>query len=322
VAIRPARDEDGEALRDVSRQAVLDLGDEAVSIDPGPDYFGSSRLMGPEAYTYVVTFEDRPVGIHGGVTYPVRVDGQEGRWLLIAHSRLLPEYSGGGLWGRLNGAVYAHVPFQELSGSAAYVDPRNAKALRLGGAEHPWEVRPVRLLLDCALLAGPPAGRPAGPADLGHIVSVLNAFHGDEELYVPYTPERLTARLNHAPELYSVGDIWITERAVLGVWRAGQIRTRTRVDGRASSSRRAAVLDFGWLPGAEAEFEALVHAWCAVLAGEGYDHVGIFTSPSSPGFELLERRCSDREPYLLCAPGTEEPAGASKNGLYVDPVYF
>lgn len=51
--------------------------------------------------------------------------------------------------------------------------------------------------------------RTVGPAtieDAPAIVEMLNSFHRDEEMYVPYTIDSLARRVARAPDLYSLGE--------------------------------------------------------------------------------------------------------------------
>ncbi len=70
-----------------------------------------------------------------------------------------------------------------------------------------------RVELDCAALAGPMAGAPASAADAAEIAARLNAFHGAEELFVPYTAESFATRVERAPDLYGWDKVWLTDGA-------------------------------------------------------------------------------------------------------------
>jgi hypothetical protein len=152
---------------------------------------------------------------------------------------------------------------------------------------------------------------------------MLNSFHGREEMYVPYTVESLRARLERAPELYSWDKVWITDRAVVGVWPAGEsLCVVTETKGARTQSLRGLVLDYAFMPEAEREFEALIRAWCGSIQHRGIDTLTIFTSPSSPGVETLRALAREVEPYNMWTPGIAEGPGAREHGLYVDPIYF
>jgi hypothetical protein len=82
------------------------------------------------------------------------------------------------------------------------------------------------------------------------------------------------------------------------------------------------VLDYGLLPGAEDELEALLRAWCAWLAERGMDTLSVFTSERSPGYDRLCALAREVDVFDMWTPGIDEPPGAAERGLYVDQVYF
>uniref|UniRef100_UPI0025E233F0 hypothetical protein n=1 Tax=uncultured Phenylobacterium sp. TaxID=349273 RepID=UPI0025E233F0 len=177
--------------------------------------------------------------------------------------------------------------------------------------------------LSSARLAGAAFGRTATPQDAAAIVAGLNAFHGEEEMFVPYTEERLVARLQRAPDLYGWDRMWLADGAMVGVWPAGRaLRVVTERDGAQTHSDPGLVLDYAFAPGAEAAFEALLRAWCGWLAARGMDRLTIFTSPHGPAAAVLQALADEVEPYNMWTPNIAVPPGAESRGLYVDPVYF
>jgi hypothetical protein len=175
-------------------------------------------------------------------------------------------------------------------------------------------------VLDCEALAGPDHGRTATAADVERIVEVLNAGHEGEEMYLPHTAESFTTRMERAPELYSWGKVLIGDGAVVGVWPAG---LRVAIDGPDGNTRsvRAVVLDHGFVPGAEAEFDRLVRAWCARLVSAGHSELTLATSEPSPSYPWVAPVASRMDAFLFRM-SVPEPEGASTRGLYVDAVYF
>ena len=126
-----------------------------------------------------------------------------------------------------------------------------------------WSKHQIRAQLLCAPLAGPQIGRPATPRDAPRIVEILNATHERDEMYLPYTVESFTARVERSPRDYSWDRVRMTDRAVVGVWPAGDtVRFIIESKGNRVESRRGLALDWGFLPGAEDEFEALLRAQC------------------------------------------------------------
>ena len=140
---------------------------------------------------------------------------------------------------------------------------------------------------------------------------------------MPYTVESVTARLERACELYSWDKVWMTDGAIVGVWPAGEsLRVVSEGKGVRTESLRGVVLDYAFRPGAEGEFETLLRAWCGRIQESGMDTMSIFTSPSSPGVEILRSLAREVEPFNMWTPGIAEPPGTQEHGLYVDPIYF
>jgi hypothetical protein len=245
--------------------------------------------------------------------------------MVAIHLRILPDHQRKGLWGAATEPLNTLFPWGEaVDASIGYVSAQNLK-MQAGFRHNPnkWSFGPTRVVLDCRRLAGPATGRPATAADAGHIVQILNDFHHPEEMFLPYTEASLAARLERAPDLYSWDSVRLTDGAVVGVWPAGdRIRIITQSAGNTTITRRDLVADYGWVPGAEDEFEALVRHWCGRAATRGVHELAIFTSESSPGFELLRKLAKTTEDFVFWLNEVPEPADARSRGVYTDPFYF
>jgi len=294
-----------------------------VTFDRGDDYFAFARLM--EDVTVGMGFVDGvPAAINCGAAHDVLIGGERHRIMTAIHTRVLPQYQGKGLWGavsRLLGEKYA----QPLTvGSQGFVSVNNT-AMQKGFANTPskWPLPALRCQLNTSDLAGPPVGRPARPDDASRIVELLNDCHAGEEMYLPYTVDSLTTRLERAPRQYSWDRIWLTDNAVVGVWPAGEsIRVLIDEKGVQTESRRGLVLDYGFAPGSEGEFESLLRAWCGWLAARDFDTLSVFTSERSHGHDLLRGLAGEVDAFDMWTPGIPVPEGASAHGLYVDQIYF
>jgi hypothetical protein len=140
---------------------------------------------------------------------------------------------------------------------------------------------------------------------------------------VPYTAESFAARAERAPDLYGWDDVWLTDGAMVGVWPAGDAMTTvTLVGGAQTVSLPAVVMDYAFAPGAEAEFEALLGAWCGALVPKGIDTLVIYASPASPGSALITRLGRAVGDFINWTPGISVPEGAGQRGLYTDAAYF
>jgi hypothetical protein len=279
-----------------------------------------------ENVCYVVEGDGEILGVYGCASHFVRSDGTDHRAMLFHHLRIPAQQEKRGYFSALNMKMFDHYaerygPWWAENAWApyAYIQVSNAAAMRLGGPGS-WSFGPLRALLDCEALARDGSGRIAEPDDAPAIVDILNRCHADETMFLPYTVGSLDARLRRAPDLYSWTNVLIGEGAVVGVWPSG-LRVTTESGDDRREGIRASVLDHGFLPGAEDEFETLIRSWCRKLLDVGTTELSFLTSEGSPGFPLLKRLAfqMDAFDYKMAIP---EPEGAAARGLYVDPVYF
>ncbi len=321
LGFREATVEDAAILADIERRCPIVMGDVSVHFDRGDDYMAATRLM-EDCSIGLASVDGAPAAVSCGAEHVVRVGGVLKKMITVSHLRVLPEHQRKGLWGAANKVLDKYR--DRTDGSNAYISVDNLGMQHgFAGTPNKWPQVVHRIPLDCAALAGPTAGRRATPADAGEIVERLNAFHDAEEMFVPYTAESWSARLSRAPDLYAWDRVWLTERAVVGAWAFGDaLRAITETGGVRTVSRSGVVLDYAFEPGAEAEFELLLRAWCGQLAGEGFDTLVIYSSPASPGASLLERLGRDTERFFMWTPGIAVPEGAENRGLYVDAPYF
>ena len=321
LLVREAMPADAAILADVERRCPIVVGDTRLWFDRGDDYFAGVRLM--EDPTVGLAFVDgEPAAVTCGARHTVRIGGEARSIVTVSHLRVLPEHQRKGLWGAANRVLNKYWP--EVAGSNAFIAVDNAGMQH--GFRHTPDKWPTTLLvaqLATARLAGPTFGRPATPADAAAIVDRLNAFHGCEEMFVPYTGETLAARLARALDLYSWEQVWLADGAVVGVWPAGRARRAvTERGGEQSVSKPGVVLDYAFAPGAEAAFEALVRAWCGWLNAKGMNRLTLLTSPASPGVDRVRVLAADLEAFNHWTPGVPPPPDAAGKGLYIDPIYF
>ena len=319
--VRVASAADAEILADIERRCPIVMGDTSVYIDRGAEYLASTRLM-EDCTIGLASVDGVPAAVSCGAEHRVRVGGVMKSMLTVSHLRVLPEHQRKGLWGAANSVLAKY--WDHVDGSNAFISVDNL-GMQHGfkGTPNKWGQIVQMANLDCAALAGPPAGRPASPADAAEIARRLNAFHGPQEMFVPYDAEGFTRRLQRAPDLYGWERVWMTEAAVVGVWPAGDaLKVITETKGQRTVTVRGVVLDYAFAPGAEGEFEALLRAWCGWMAPKGMNALTIYTSPASPGGDLIRSLASGVDGFFMWTPGIQEPEGAKDRGLYVDAVYF
>jgi hypothetical protein len=321
LEVREAGEGDALILADIERRCPMVLGETSVWLDRGADYLASTRLM-EDCTIGLASVDGTPAALSCGAEHTVRIGGKLFDIVTVSHLRVLPEHQRKGLWGAANGVLNKY--WDHVDGSSAYIAVANA-GMRHGFANTPdgWEQIVQRAQLDCAALAGPRTGRAATPTDAEAIVRKLNGFHGDEEMFVPYTAQSFAARVERAPDLYGWERVWLTDGAVVGVWPAGRaLKTVSETAGVRHETLPGVVLDYACEAGAEAELEGLLRAWCGDLAGRGLDTLVLYTSPASPAAALLTGLARDVGDFLMWTPGVPVPPGAARRGLYTDAVYF
>ncbi len=317
VVIREAVQSEGPLLAELERRSPLTVGAVSITYDRGDDFFAFARLM-EETVNLVAEEDGEIVALHCGALHHVVVGENEYQAMLLHHTRMPPEHQKKGLFNRLNVRVFQAFEGR-MNAPYAYVAVDNTVANRLGGPGS-WSFPALRGMLRCESLAGAPAGLPAKPADAARIVEILNSCHRGEEMYLPHTVASFAARLERAPELYSWERVWATDQAVVGLWPSG-LRVAREEKGRQAETVRATVLDYGFLPGAEDDFERLLRAWCGWLFEHGTTELATLTSEASPNYPVVSRLAAQMDAYDFRM-GAPEPEGAAKRGLYVDPIYF
>jgi predicted N-acetyltransferase YhbS len=321
LAVREATPADAALLADVERRCPIVVGDTSLWFDRGEAYFDGVRLM-EDATVGLASVDGEPAAVTCGARHTVRIGGEAKTIITVSHLRVLPEHQRKGLWGAANSVLDKYWP--TVAGSNAFIAVDNA-GMQHGFRNTPdkWPTTVLAARISTARLAGPPAGRSATPADAAAVAALLNAFHGEEEMFVPYTVESLVARLARAPDLYGWERVWLADGAVVGVWPAGRARRAvTERAGEQSFSEPGVVLDYAFEPGAEAAFEGLVGAWCYWLEARAMNRLTLLTSPASPGADLVRGLADEVEAFNHWTPGVPPPSGAAAKGLYIDPIYF
>jgi hypothetical protein len=316
LTTRLATDADAVALCELERRSPMVVGDVRVTVDRGSDYFASTRLM-EKPIVGLAEIEGRAVAVLGANLVTVRIGGVVRRVVVPNHVRVMPEYQHTSMWTAISPVVFGPLA-TEMDGTISYIAARNEASRRAAVSQDRWSFGPVRAVLDTAAVAGPRIGRPAPPSELPQVVEILNECHEREEGFAPYTVESLSTRLARAPSQYSTGQLWLHRGAVVGVWSAGEsITLIVETDAGRSSHRRAIALDFGFRDRCEADFEALLRAWCTMLMERDQDQLAIWTSPASPGRDVIEGLAGELEPFALYTTAPQPPDAALR-GWYVD----
>ncbi len=322
ITIRRATEADGPTLAYLERSSPLVTDGSQLVIDRGDDYFAASRLM-EEVTIALAEVDGEPAGVFCGALHRALLGGVERNMLYIHHARILPRFQDLGLGKQMSGFVSE--PYKgRVDSSYWYIAPGNEHSQGFARkAQNRWTFGPTMIGMDTAALAGPPAGRFATEADAAAIIEMINAAHEGEEMFLPYTMDSLAARLARDPALYTWGRLWLTDHAVAGVWPEGEVLSvrSTSASGETRVSRGACVLDFGYLPGYEADLLDLLRAWCSWLAARGMEELSVFSSPHTRHWDLLSP-LGQHTPFHFWTPTIPQPADAEEHGLYVDHIYF
>ncbi len=315
---------DTALLSSLERNSPLVFDDgSSIAIDRGDDYFAATRLMGG-AKVLIAEVDGDPAGVFCTCAHETMVGGEPRRMLYFHHARILPRYQRHGVGKRLADETLERWKGQ-FDSPYWYISRRNTRSQAFArNAPGKWSFGPEWVSLACADNAGPPHGRPATPADAGQIVEILNACHAGEEMFRPYSVASLTERLERDPAQYSWGNILLADGAMAGVWQEGRYIAAkfTGSEGQTNESPGAAVLDYGFLPGAGGEMRALLRAWCSFLMEQGMTGLSVFTSARSRTRPLFEGLTGEVSEFDFWTPAIPEPEGARSRGLYVDHIYF
>lgn len=322
VTVREATVDDAAALADLERAAPWHLGDVTLVTDRGTDYFAPMCLL--DDPLVVVAERGRSlVGVLTAVRQQVLIGGERHEALCVEHARIHPAHQGLGIVGQLMERLFDI--FWALGTQVAYsfIHPENdrMKAVAVRALANRWKVRPEAMTMEGDHAPRPPDARPATPADLDWIADVLDEHHADELLWSPCSPDALRARLTRAPEAYSFSDLWISGGAVLGTWPAHRYRSVTRIDHRARTVRRdAVVVDYGFAPGAEDDFVRLLVWQASVRRSQGATGLLVLTSQGTRAHSVIGDHAASTHPFEMYLQPLPEPADAADSGVHVDPL--
>jgi hypothetical protein len=319
VTIRIAAEADSRLLAEIERRSPIEGAGTAVMIDRGDDYFAASRLMA-EVVTLIAEVDGEPAAAICGAFHPASVGGVERKMAYIHHARVVPEFQRTGWVGCSPGCARSSTNMAWIRLLEDLDD--ECEVTMFAVAPNGGAPRPTGQHSGGALPGPHTAGRLTvrRPGDRG----ILNACHEGEEMFLPYTVESLTDRLERAPAMYSWENLRLGDGAVAGVWlEADWVTVRIRgADGSEAVSRGAALLDHGCAPGAEGELEALLRGWCGEVARRGWDELTAFSSPPAHAWPVISGLTEQISLLDFWTPLLPEPEGAAERGLYVDHIYF
>jgi GNAT superfamily N-acetyltransferase len=306
-----------------------------MHVDRGADYLALRRLMG-DPIVLIADVDGEPAGTLGSVVHTVMIDGRVWRVAYRHHARVLPSFQRQGV-GRALGARLGELE-AEVDGSDApestywWIDRTNVSSANFAvDMANRWSSGALWGAIDTATEAGQAAledvGRVATSSDAVMLAAMFNAAHVGEQLFRPYSADRIRGRLTRDAATYGWSSMYLSDGAAVGVWpewvslETGPVEMAASEPVERERINVAAVLDYGCLPGHEDELVALLRGWCRTLSEREIQRLSIFTSPPARLHDVVRPMLQDAEELDLWTPGIEEPA-ASRYGVYVDHVYY
>lgn len=246
-----------------------------------------------------------------------------GKELVLATSqtaRVLPAMRGFNLM-RCFGLWVGVEAIPQCDWIVAYVDPGNQAVNAAFRTEaQQWRRRVLELTFRCDHIAGPTYGHAASHNDAGRLAALSNLAHGREAIYGELDARTFAMKLDRAPDVYSWGDVLLSEHAMLGVWPSLD-KTTDSADGCEPKRRTMSVaLDYGFQ--AEAGLEDLLRlfrAQASRLLKAGSTHVTLYTHPGSSVSERLSSLAEERGEIAI---QTAFPEPADAEGVFTDPLYL
>lgn len=325
VELRRAEGEDGPGLAALERDAPVVVGDVATRFLYEGDYFEWWELLEDPGAVIAVDEADGIVAAVQTSTVPLCVGGRVYRSAYTHRVRTHPSHGGRGLLQQLTRAGLEAKPLGVAMDALFVSIAKGNAAMQKDWAGRPgqWPHGPTRFLIDVAATASASAlADVVRGGSIADVVRILNAGHAADEGYSPYTEESFAARLARAPHLYGPDDVARLGGAAVATWEAGRrMQTIVTTPTGEDVQRRAIAADWGVEPGREDDLEVLLRGVCAHLASRGATHLGVFASPPTPGWGVLEALACSRDEFDLWTPPVAPPSSTDR-GTYVDAVAF
>ena len=174
VTVRVATPSDGPALRCLEQRTPVAADGLVIAIDRGDEPLAATRLM-DDVMTFVAEYGGEIVAVLCDAYVRARIGGVERQLVCRRYLRIDPEHRGLKLFPALNfaaGTAFFGRPGEDGANEQILVRAANTCATGLLDpiGSFVWSAPVEMHILDCATIAGPPAGRPATPADAAHIV--------------------------------------------------------------------------------------------------------------------------------------------------------
>jgi GNAT superfamily N-acetyltransferase len=325
LAVREATASDNDSLIALELESPLDtaLGEETY--DRSPDFFACHRHK-PDYRVVIAEWDGRAVGVMTGVIHEPLIQGKPRKLMYVQQARVHRAYHGRRVAWALANDLFAWAGSRGAEGPYYLIAPDNKPSLAFverGGGRWPTDVTLISFEASGAEAAPPPN---VGAEHVDNVVGLINATHAGEDFFEPLTAASLAARLGKDKN-YRIADIHGifedgTLLAVAGLWDKGattERRHRDRATGVLTRSRSAYVVDWGWAPGREDAFAALLRGLAATV--RRLDRSGLMICEPSQGKVPEPGIPAHRSAVALFTPSLAPPDPGSIHGLCVDMLY-
>ncbi len=225
IRIRNATPADRRALQRIRTQCVQESGWHSAATLPSPDFFARTRAY-EDPRVFVAEVDGSIVGSAACGLRTGLVTGRSGRIGYEFRYCVAPAYRRRGLGRALHHHIEGVLREQGAALSCLLVAKDNLPAVRLFESLEFTRNRTLRVpfLLPYKTMIAPGMGavRPARPADLPAIASLLNATWNGFALFTPFTANSLAEHLARLPD-FTVDNLLVLERngglsACVGYW--------------------------------------------------------------------------------------------------------
>ncbi len=193
------------------------------------------------------------------------------------------------------------------------VDPNNVHMQNVGFPKAE-DVKIVRLSLPVSLGEG--VEPVSASATDERVCELINATHGDRELFQPYDAGMLTDRCSRVGS-FGREDYLVHGDAVIGAWAVNELNKLDHGDAH-HEFRLAFALDYGFMN--LEDFEQLVRRLCARLAAQDTTHLSFICDTRAPEYALLAEFAADEQRFGLHTLPWLVPDFQAKT-VYCDAVY-
>ncbi len=316
VSVRPYVSSDAPGCVALEEACPMELKDGSRwIIDRGAAFDDYLQLMG-RVDASVVEKEGQIIGFYSCALRPIRFKGEDGHCVYQHHYRVHPDHRAGSVSMALASAVDPRRSFEDTNLLFPYslIDPNNVHMQNVGFPQVD-DVEIVRLSLPVSLGEGVDgAGCAAAPGE--RVCELVNATHGDRELFRPYDLAGLAERCSRIGS-FGAADYLTHGDAVIGTWAVNELNKLDHGDSH-EEYRLAFALDYGFA--SLEDFELLLRQLCARLATQGTTHLAFLCDTRAPEYAMLAELADDAQRFALHTLPWLVPDFQAKT-VYCDAVY-